>query len=143
MAGCFSPFCLNAPACRISFPPPLTISIRSPRPRARDLLILRRPHRRSATAATASAPNNAWPFVCTTTAFQGATVPNTWRYEFVIHSRKGKNVTGVPVPVPDSRPLPPPFNVVHSTLCEEPLLARSVHLSDRGCAGNLPLVPSF
>lgn len=51
--------------------------------------------------------------------------PNIWRYEIVIFSQKGKNVTGVPVSVPDSRPLPPPLDA--NEFGEESLLARSIH----------------
>lgn len=52
---------------------------------------------------------------CAPFAFQGASVPNIWRYEFVICSQKGKNVTGVPVSVPDSRPSPPPSDAGNPT----------------------------
>ena len=108
MAMCSSPLCLLSVSPR----PPSCCPY--PTPPSPAISILPRPHRRTTTAASASTPTDNRPFACTTTAFQGATVPNTWRYEFVIRSRKGKNVTDVPVPVPNPRPLPPPFSGIHS-----------------------------
>jgi hypothetical protein len=67
------------------------------------------PRQRSTTSVTALPPQSV-------ASPQGATVPNIWRYEFVICSQKGKNVTGVPVSAPDSRPLPPRRHLPVQTL---------------------------
>lgn len=59
--------------------------------------------------ATTDAPSSPIGRVRDSTRFSRRNSPEHLADEFVICSRKGKDVTGVPAPVPNPSPLPPPF----------------------------------
>ena len=137
MAMCFNPFCRydTAPASSISFNQPLPLSPLGLSPLGSFVM----PPRDDRACGQPPTPRDdprrqsvGRPY---STRFSRRNSPEHLADEFVICSRKGKNVTGVPAFVPNPRPLPPRFT--RPSLAQL-VITLAICLSDRARAISSP-----